>query len=87
MAELHNQLLFNHKCFANMVNLIDSIIYCSITDILIYKNIYQESLLASPNKFDKEFAPKLYKNSNFVAFIIYLEFEICKKHHKIYFLL
>lgn len=39
-----------------------------MADILIFKNICQKATSASFNKSDKEFALKLYKNNNFVAF-------------------
>lgn len=67
MAELGNRLLSDLEYIADMVNFIDSIICCSMGDILASKNMHQEAPLASLNEFNEEFALKLYKNSNFVA--------------------
>lgn len=47
-----------------MMNFIDSIIYYSMRNILIFENMRQEVLSASLNKSNEKFALKLYKNSN-----------------------
>lgn len=68
MAELHNWLLSDSQYIVNMVNFIDIIICCSMVDILLFKNMHQKAPSASLNKSDKEFALKLYKDSNSVTF-------------------
>lgn len=67
----------------DMVKFIDTIICCSIPNLLsskvidqealsvillLSKNISYKALLASLNKTNKEFALKLYKNSNSITF-------------------
>ena len=51
-----------------MVRFIDSIICYLMEDAFSIKDINQEATSANPNKTDKKFALKLYKNSNVVAF-------------------
>lgn len=67
----------------DMVEFIDTIVYCFIPDILLSKIMNEEILLAdvllsknishiaplaSLNKTNNEFAQNLYKNSNVIAF-------------------
>lgn len=67
LAELGSCLLFDLQYAADIVKFIDNIIYYLITDISMTKKISQEALLASLDETDKEFALKLYTNSNAVA--------------------
>lgn len=57
-----------------MVNFINIIIYYSMSDILVPKDIYQKALSASLNKSNEEFTLKLYKDSNFVVFKTQIHF-------------
>lgn len=76
MAKLYSQLLFDSQYAADMVNFIDIIICNLIINILLSKNIQQEAMSANMNKSDEKFAPKLYKNSNFVASKIQIYFSL-----------
>lgn len=82
LAKLHICLLSNPQYAADIVNFIDTIICYSIADVLslkvksqktllidifLSKNISHEAPSASLNKNSKEFALKLYKDSNAVA--------------------
>lgn len=57
-----------------MVKIFDNIICYLIADILLIKKIKKQTLSVSLNKIDKDFAFKLYKNSNVVAFKIQIHF-------------
>lgn len=57
-----------------MVKFINNIICYSITNVLNFKKISQEDLLASLKKTDKEFTLKLYKDSITIASKIQIHF-------------
>lgn len=59
-----------------MMNFIDTLICCLMTNILVFKNMYQKAPSTKLNKSDKEFTLKLYKDSNFVAFKMQIHFSL-----------
>lgn len=67
LAELYNSLQSDPQYIADMVRFINSIISCSMANVLLTKNISQEALSACLNKTDEEFTLKLYKDNNTVA--------------------
>lgn len=83
LAELHSWLQSDLQFAVDIIKLINIIICYSMADILLFKVIDKEVLsknvllfknisykvsLLSLNKTDKEFALKLYKDNNTIAF-------------------
>ena len=66
LAKLRSCLQFDPSYTIDMVRFIDSILYYSMANESLIKNINQKALSEYLNKIDKEFALKLYKDGNVV---------------------